>query len=293
MEQSSASRLRITAIIACHNRRETTLRCLEKLEITGTTPQTIVDAILVDDGSTDGTAEAVASRFPWVTISPADGTLFWTRGMHRGQALGMQRNVDYLLWLNDDTELDPDALTRLIKAGQKMAAQTGHPCIVVGSTADPETGLLSYGGHRAKHWFRRLSYERVWTTNLPAACDAINGNAVLIPIQVAHRIGNLDSAFEHAMGDFDYALRAKSAHIGIFVAPGFVGHCKQGSNDNTYKDSTLSLRKRWQQLMSKTGLPPRSWLRFTYLHGGIAWPAYFLWPYVQFIFLSVLKREIR
>lgn len=293
MEDSSAPPLRITAILACHNRRETTLRCLEALEIAGATPQTIVDAILVDDGSIDGTAQAVASRFPWTTISPADGTLFWTRGMHRGQALGMERNVDYLLWLNDDTELHPDALLRLIKAEQKMAAQTGHPCIVVGSMADPETGQLSYGGHRAKHRFMPLSYELVWTTTLPAACDAINGNTVLIPIQVARRIGNLDPAFEHAMGDFDYALRAKSAHIGIFVAPGFAGHCKPGSKDNTYKDTKLSLRTRWQQMMSKTGLPPRSWFRFTYLHGGPAWPAYFIWPYVKLIFSSMLQREIR
>ena len=205
----------------------------------------------------------------------------------------MQRDSDYLLWLNDDTELLPDALTRLLEAEQRIAAGGSRPGIIVGSTADPTTGRLTYGGHVATRPLRPFSYERVWSETEPVECDAMNGNSVLIPIQVALAIGNLDPNFEHAMGDYDYALRAKAAGIGLFVAPGFIGYCKQRGRENTYMDTELPLNLRWKRMMAKTGLPPRSWMRFTRLHGGPAWPVYFLWPYVKLIFSCAIRRKIR
>ena len=70
--------MRIAAIITCHNRKEKTLVCLKSLF------QIIqnIDVFLTDDGSTDGTSEAVKKIYPQVNIIQGDGNLFWSRGMY-------------------------------------------------------------------------------------------------------------------------------------------------------------------------------------------------------------------
>ncbi len=65
---------------------------------------------MVDDASTDGTAAAIRSHYPGVEVIDGSGALFWNRGMYVGFGVALQRPADYYLWLNDDTELVPDAL---------------------------------------------------------------------------------------------------------------------------------------------------------------------------------------
>jgi GT2 family glycosyltransferase len=58
----------ITAILTSHNRCESTIECLACLERAGTVGTVTIATVLVDDDSIDGTAYAVANRFPWVQI---------------------------------------------------------------------------------------------------------------------------------------------------------------------------------------------------------------------------------
>lgn len=279
----SSYRYRVTALLTSFNRKSFTLECLVRLEQAALRADVALDAVLVDDGSRDGTAAAVREQCPWVEVVVGDGSLFWSRSMHRGQTRAMEGDADYLLWLNDDTELFPDALTRLLEAEASLRSKHGQPVMIVGSTADRETGRLTYGGHIARQRWRPFSYRRVWDVSEPVECHVMNGNMVLIPMHIARVVGNLDPVFEHAMGDTDYALRARAQGFRVFVAPGFVGHCSHNTTSGTYLDKTLPLSARWNKMMSRKGLPPQSWRHLTRKHGGMAWPFYFLWPYLKFI----------
>lgn len=276
-------RFRITAVLASFNRKSFTLDCLARLEQAALRAGLSLDAVLVDDGSRDGTAAAVRDQYSWVEVVVGDGSLYWSRSMHRGQIRAMEGNADYLLWLNDDTEIFPDALTRLLEAEADLRSKHGQPVIVVGSTADRKTGLLTYGGYIASQRWKPFSYRRVWDVSEPVECHVMNGNLVLIPMHIARVVGNVDPVFEHAMGDTDYALRTRAQGFRVFVAPGFVGHCSHNTTSNTYLDNTLPLSVRWNKMMSRKGLPPQSWRHLTRKHGGVAWPVYFLWPYLKFI----------
>jgi len=74
----------IYIIIPVHNRKSLTLACLENLKTNGDLQK--YQVIVVDDGSSDRTAEEVAENYPKVTILKGDGNLRWTRAIfHSGQ----------------------------------------------------------------------------------------------------------------------------------------------------------------------------------------------------------------
>lgn len=200
--------------------------------------------------------------------------------MHLAFAKALSIGFDAYLWLNDDTTLYPDAISRLLATSLALAPQAGKPCVIVGSTED-DAGKLSYGGSVAVSRIRRFQYRKVWDAENPVECEAMNGNCVLIPGEVAAVVGNIDPAYEHAMGDIDYALRARRAGMRVFVAPGFIGKCANNPVGNTHRDAKLSFFMRWRLMVGPKGLPPASWYRFTRRHGGSLWPFYFVWPYIK------------
>ncbi|MBU3702090.1 MAG: glycosyltransferase, partial [Acidimicrobiia bacterium] len=106
----------VWAVIASHNRREATLRCLRSLAAQRAEGWTMAQVVLVDDGSSDGTAEAIADEFPQVVVhrNPA-GDLYWARAMAVGAQLAIERGADALWMVNDDVEFDPDALARTVQ----------------------------------------------------------------------------------------------------------------------------------------------------------------------------------
>lgn len=273
--------IRLAVIMTSHNRREKTMDCLKALRESRSLVNVELNAVLADDGSTDGTAEAVGQAYPWVRVVHGDGSLFWCRGMHRAFETALEQGFDYYLWLNDDTMLYEDALSRLLDCAKMQRAATGKPVIVVGSTVDEQSGKLSYGGERRATWWLRTRFVKVQPGEQAQACESMNGNIVLIPAESARLVGNLDPAFEHAMGDTDYALRANKLGVGVWVAPGVHGTCADNAVSYTFKDANLPLTKRWKQMLGRKGLPWRSWWVLTRRHAGIFWPLYFIWPYVR------------
>ena len=184
----------VCALLTCFNRRDTTLACLRALAASTGLAHGALHAVLVDDGSSDGTAQAVRAEFPWVEVVVSDGSLFWCRGMHLAFETAMRQGFDHYLWLNDDTTLRSDALAGLLACEALLRQRTEAPIIVVGSTVDAATGAHNYGGERQPSRIVRFRVERVSPSSAPQRCDTITGNIVLIPARVAQRVGNLDPA---------------------------------------------------------------------------------------------------
>jgi len=301
-------RVSVCALLTCFNRRDMTLECLRALGANQGLELVDLRAVLVDDGSNDGTAQAVRAEFPWVDVVTSDGNLFWCRGMHLAFETALRTGFDHYLWLNDDTMLWPDALARLLACEAQLRLQIDHtdhtehiehteqtdrPVIIVGSTADPVSGVCTYGGHRRPWRLRPFSVELVEPGADAQRCDTLTGNVVLIPARAAKRVGNLDPRFEHAMGDTDYGLRARGCGVELWVAPRMHGSCADNATAGTYLDSALPLATRWKRMLHRKGLPWRSWLIFTRRHTGVMWPVYFMWPYARLVAASCLAASRR
>lgn len=274
--------LNVTAVLACHNRKDTTLRCLDRL-FAQRGPFTL-SVVVVDDGSTDGTGEAIKAAYPGVTLLRADGLRFWAGAMIMGLGTPEAQAADAQLWINDDTLLADGAIRGLLIAQTAHRQATGAAPIVVGATADPKTGAVTYGGARrasAWHPFRFKRLERDDDRAQP--CDTFNGNCVLVPRSAFSRLGPIDPALDGAqgIGDTDYGLRAKRAGIDSIVAAGVVGTCPSNRRPLPWTDRRLPLSGRLRAVFDRRGPGNRFMLTYVRRHGGSWWPLWFLVPVVK------------
>jgi len=269
----------IAVLMTCHNRLELTLNCINALFKNSNLNNIKLDVFLVDDGSTDGTSDAIKNNYPEVNLIHGDGNLYWNRGMHLAFKTAMEIDFDGYLWLNDDTVLFPNAIDELLKT-----CLADKETIVVGAICDSQTKEYTYGGARyIDPIFRPFLCKIVVPNGEPQEVDVMNGNVVLIPNSIANKLGNLDPVFEHGMGDTDYSMRARKLGITILTTPSFIGTCSVNPTQGTYQDKNISLYKRLKQLFSKKGQPWRSWLVMCWRHGGWLWPIHFIWCYIKII----------
>lgn len=204
--------MKLAVLMTCHNRKEMTLSCLSKLLSQLDKSDKV---FLTDDGSTDGTGEAISRlRHGGIEVIHGDGTLYWARGMELAWRTAQNEcEWDGYLWLNDDAVLEVDALHRLKSFDDGESIVIGNLCNAAGN--------VIYG----------IREEGLFT-----------GNCVLVPRKVYERIGMICGKYAHAWADSDYAQRAKRLGVRI-VCCGVVGQTEGHSNRPNLKGRTL-----WERL---------------------------------------------
>ncbi len=273
---------KIAVLITSFNRKNTTIKCLENLYSQNIDNSYNLNIFLVDDGSTDGTGQAVSARFPDIKIIKGDGTLYWNRGMNLAWSTAGYTGYDFYLWLNDDVKLIDGALLKFLKIYKEASLE--KPFILIGSTCDPESGQITYGGAKQSIVpFKKFHFDLISPGTELISADTMNGNIVLVPEEISNNLGGLDPKFSHAMGDTDFGLRATKAGYRIQVAPFYCGACKHNFGSIAYTNRHLPKKIRWKNLLSPKGLPTRDWALFCKRHTGPLWLAYFLWPYLKFL----------
>lgn len=276
----------IAVLITCHNRIDKTLHCLRALyEQVGLNVDYNIEVFLVDDASTDGTAQAVELQFPKVTIIPGDGNLYWNRGMHKAwETAANTKDFDYYLWLNDDTFLFVNAIQTLLSGAQL----SNYKSIICGSTLSLETNTISYGG------FSKESQMLIPNGQLQESY-AINGNCVLIPKFVYETIGLLDKRFPHAIGDFEYGLRVRKHHLSSFISEGYVGSCEGSDKLPLWCSSEATLQQRIKSLYSPLGNShPYYYFLFEYEYYGVLKAVkHFLTIHLRLIFPTLWIKKNR
>ncbi len=251
----------IAVLMACYNRRESTVRAVQ--EVLNQQGPMVVRVFCLNDGSTDGTGQALAG-IPGVQVHHGDGSLYWAASMARAEAAAMTADPDYFLWLNDDTYLYAGALEKMLQVSRQ------HPgAIIVGATRDPQTGLLSYGGRiRTSRWHpQRL--QKLPVSDRAQNADTFNGNLVLVPRAAHRRVGTIDADFANSYADDDYGLRATAAGVPVIQAPGFLADCVV--NPVTALPTGRG-RAAWRHLQDPKGLPWQAQVKFMRRHGPWWWP---------------------
>jgi GT2 family glycosyltransferase len=235
-------------LIPAHNRREFTVGCLERLRANGDLADCSV--IVVDDGSTDGTGEAIARAFPDVVVVPGDGSLFWTRAMRLAMREAEARGAGPLFWLNDDCHPQPGALRNLREFLEKNPdALVGPRCV------DKATGRAVPTGFTGRRTFSPAPGEELSVQGLSGFCVGLGANA-------SRRLGPPDAEnFPHYYGDTAYTIRASRAGTRVVLlgaaAVDLVDHRDGPAQLRERVRTNESLAKNWRRIFWGTNSPYR------------------------------------
>ncbi len=104
---------RVAIVILNWNGREDVLNCVSTLP--RLTYENYV-ATVVDNASSDGSVEALRQRFPEQRVLALERNLGFTGGNNRGIADALAHAADYVLLLNNDTEMHPELVSELVRA---------------------------------------------------------------------------------------------------------------------------------------------------------------------------------
>lgn len=217
-EKNPAQSTRVEIVTPVHNRRELTLACLRSLEAIDKTDLKI-HVVVVDDGSTDGTSEAVASEFPRAEIVKGDGNLWFAGGINRGIEAALKREPDYVLIINDDTVQDPKFLQNLIACARRHPRSIVGPLLLLWNEpqrlfqTSPQWNVWLGGW---KHWQNQTLST---IPQKPWAVELIVGNCILFPVAAILENGLMNERRFPHFGDAEYTPRMRRNGWNLLIEP--------------------------------------------------------------------------
>ncbi|MDO6439637.1 glycosyltransferase family 2 protein [Cyclobacterium sp. 1_MG-2023] len=243
------------------------------------------DLIIVDNASTDGSIPNIKKQFPKAHLILNKENEGFTGGNNRGIQYAIKKGYAFVLLLNNDTQVLPGFLERLIeemKASEKLAAI--QPLIYYLGAKDE---IWNAGGdYHAWLGYSQTNYKI--ESDQPYLTDWISGCAILVRSTVLETIGLLDHNYFAYFEDVDWSLRMRSQGFELKVHPQSIIYHEAGAASKSEtkgvegfldpKVHFLNVRNQVFQLR-KYCVGPKQWL---------AWPFHFA-KFALFIIYFTLK----
>jgi GT2 family glycosyltransferase len=288
---------KITLVIPVYNHLDYTSRCIQSLDrliLKQQFKHCNYQVVVVDDGSTDGTAGWLAEHHPDVVVLHGDGTLWWSGGINKGAKFAIEQlGTDYiLLWNNDITPVEDyfhqldQLLTRLgmnTLVGSKILYHGNEQIIwSFGGTYNPVNGKKRMIGMDEPD---SGQYSEVLSV------DWLPGMGTLVPVDVIEKIGYWDDRrFPQYHGDSDFTFRAKKAGFEIMVRPDLKIWNDKSSSGLTHGDSLRGLIRSFTSIRSNLNI--RKNILFYRRHAD-SWRAYrFLIRYYMKVIGGFVKWKV-
>ena len=235
----------ISIILVNWNGKKDTLACLASLRNASTHQRINAFTIVIDNGSTDNSVEAIRKNFPDVEVIETGRNLGFSGGNNVGIRKALEQGSDLVWLLNNDTVVDKNALTTLIDAcndsrvgiaGSKIYFAPGRE-FHKERYQKPEQGKVlwyagglidwqnMYASHRGVDEVDKGQYDKTEETPF------ITGCSMMVKKQVFGKVGLLDEFFFAYLEDVDFCLRAKRAGYKLLYVPqSVVWHKNAGSS---------------------------------------------------------------
>ena len=189
-------------LLPVHNRKKITLDFIKSLN-----KQTYkkIFLILIDDGSTDGTADAVIDQYKNTHVIYGNGNLWWAGSLHKGYNYLVNSNIvrknDLILIMNDDTRFNED----YINIGVNIMEQ--NPKCLLGSTAISEQSRELSDAGKKVDW-KRYKIENVIDDD---QIECLSTRGLFMAFSSFKHIGGFyPKILPHYLSDYEYTIRATS-----------------------------------------------------------------------------------
>ncbi len=218
----------VSIVVLTHDGRDHLATCLASLAADGW-PSGDVEVVVVDNGSTDGTASLVRTDFPAVRLLPAGRNLGFAPGVRFG---AQECRGETLVLLNNDTKVEKGWLSALVSAldgaPADVAAVTGRIVSWDGTKVDYRDTLLTFDGHAfQKDFGRPVADVRDDPPGAPRLAPCGGNMAIRKETFLSH--GGFDDDFFAYLEDVDFGLRLASRGLGTAYEPRAVVRHRSGA----------------------------------------------------------------
>lgn len=197
------------------NAKDQTLKFIDDLKSQSYKELTI---IIVDDGSTDGAAEAISQMYPDVIIVRGSGNLWWAGATNLGVKYALKHKADFILTINHDLSINKSYVKTLVDDA------INHAKALIGSLVVYETdpNQVWFAGAYFDYKRGEMQHTNGSITEFKGRLlesDWLSGMGVLIPSEVFEKIGYYNEKdFPQYFGDSDFSIRAKQAGYKLLVS---------------------------------------------------------------------------
>jgi N-acetylglucosaminyl-diphospho-decaprenol L-rhamnosyltransferase len=243
----------LSIIIATYNARQLLAECLRSIETNPLSEPN--EIIVVDDASADGTSEMVRSEFPYVRL--LRNAVNRKYGYSTNRALDEARG-DYILLLNNDTVVLPDALDRMLAFLRDHPAGGAVGCRLLNGDGSIQWSVKSLPNAWSAWFGARSLITRLYPNNrfsrqhllhlshdmtTPFVAGYVSSAAVMIPRHVVAAVGYFDKRLMYHV-DADYCKRIADAGYASWYLPtaSIIHFAHQGG-------TMVSLRRRFRSVV--------------------------------------------
>ncbi|MEO8541042.1 MAG: glycosyltransferase family 2 protein [bacterium] len=184
---------------------------------------------VVDNGSVDGSVQLVKSERPDATVIENGENLGFTGACNRAlDSLAKDETVDFVLFLNDDTEVTPGFLEPLVAYGGE------HTLVAPKTYLAGQPGILDDAAGEFDWWKgawkkQVLGKRETAAENVPREIDNANLSCLLVPRGAFQSVGVLDDAFFVYYDDTDFCRRAAEGGYRLMYEPASVVYHRKGA----------------------------------------------------------------
>ncbi len=177
--------------------------------------------VVIDNGSEDDSVHEIRRAYPDVHILELEKNLFYGGGNNAGLKWAAENKFDYIVFLNNDTTVEPDFIEPLINAFS-VSEKVGMAGPLMCYSATPQ--LVWYGGGIVNLWTGRVAHKFIRSTiqavpNGPKVTDYISGCCMMMSTNLATELEGFDPIFTMYGEDVDLSLRCRKAGYRLIFAP--------------------------------------------------------------------------
>jgi GT2 family glycosyltransferase len=201
----------VIAVVLNWHSREDTLACVESLR---SQSYKRLGILVVDNGSFDGTLEAIRQDFAGVMTLQLEKNLGYTGGNNTGIAKALELGADFIFLVNSDVRLAHDAIATLVRVAEPEVAALG-PTVYHWQTPDK----VQSAGNSFHQWTGTARILMDAKEDQPRDVDYVAGCAMMMRASVLTDIGPFDERYFAYCEELEWCLRARKAGYRVLHVP--------------------------------------------------------------------------